>query len=212
MLGIWDKRQWGLYEELYTLLFAAWDEAKRYCESLMTHAEDGRAVTYWKKARRYERMNNFPIDAEGISKVHDAKKSGLPEIEYDLDDTATVVSEAEARQREGRKDYKEADTMTDLEGSESDDSELDSVINFDTSKSRSRSASPFQIDEVLQTAEEIAEAQPEEEKAAEPEEGDRWGDHTFELGTIVPAKDESEMGPAILAAAGFLLLAYMISN
>jgi hypothetical protein len=99
-------------------------------------------------------------------------------------------------------DYTEP--ATDLD-EESDDSESLSLINFNTTRSRSRSGS---YDDLI-TGEALGE-QPAEEKAEEPESAELWGDQPLEWGP--PKEKESEMGPALMAAAAFLLLAYMISS
>mgnify|MGYP000451059252 CR=1 FL=1 len=214
MVHHWDEIEWDMRMEMYCLLFAAWDEAKAYANSL-EYVQDGKLVSKWHGEGKYHRMNQlFPIDSKTITEHICAAEQGMPHIEHG-EDARTVTSELSmvCQRRVGSViDYE--DTHTELESDEEVVVSEEEVVGSDLEQpSEDEPLSSVDeedeiIDFTIPDSTHIAVFQGEHPQARK----ERDARHeAFELTQIKEEKD-SGMGMAMAAAAVFLVLAFAISQ
>ena len=203
----WHNTGWDLWHECYILLFAAWDEGKRYAESLQT-VEGNRLVTTWRNGGRFNRVNQFPIDMETIAKLECAREEGMPPIETG-DDAQTVTSEFSA------KCARVVGSVTNYEETITEYDSGDSLVGLTDDEDQ-----PL----LEERTSDIESEQEEAEQAPQPPQpilGVPLPEPEGELSTVIQearfkkmmgeTADDEGMGMAIAAAAVFLVLAFAMS-
>ena len=146
-------------------------------------------------------MRDFPINANEILEQLAAEEQGLPPAEHDESDTQTVISESIPRKRVARVDYREPETDVD-EYSSGEESIFNFVTDRKSTSPRTRSPSVESFDDLVTL----------ELGGEEPAVAVTWGDVPEEdIVWATPKEEESEILPAAMAAAVFLLLAYLVS-
>ena len=200
----WHNIGWGLWHECYCLLFAAWDEAKIYADSLM-HIVHGKLKQNWRHGGRFNRLNNHPIDSHSIIKLTCAREQGMPIIEHDESDVHTVTSEFSlVCQRQIGEKVNYEDTITEVSSGEEEPDVSDSEDAPLIEESETDSAG--EEEDIVRDPPVLGVPLPM------PESG--------KLSTVIQrarykrmmGKDDDEgMGVAVAAAAVFLALAYAMS-